>query len=658
MSDTSGNLKTALENAARGWPVFPCRPDKSPYTAHGFKDASTDETVIREWWRRFPDARVGIDTGGGGLVVVDVDVKNNAPGHENWAQIADELGAEILETTLTRTQSGGLHYYYRCNGHSIASSAGKLAPGIDIRAQGGYVIAYDFLYGPERLRDLPESLAARLAPNEHQKSAAPVGDAIAEGSRNATLTSFAGTMRHPGMSEEAIAAALLAENDRRCKPPLPASEVRAIAASVARYAPAGTPTTAGPSWPEPLGEAAYHGPLGGLVKVWEPECEADPAALLVTLLVGWGSVVGAGPYHTVNADRHRARLFACVVGDSGNSRKGMSYGPSRRALAKIDPEWDANCREGGLSTGEGLISRVRDRTWKGDPGKQRIDDPGVADKRLFLREEEFARVTTAMSRDKNTLSQIIRNLWDTGDASVLTKGPHDKTTGAHVCLIGNITQSELRRALTECDAKNGFANRFLWVCAKRARSLPRGGNVDLPAAQPLVHALQETFGLIHAGEFDGEIPWSEEAGGLWDVSYEGLFAAGDGLTAAILARSHSQVLRLALTYALADGSHAIELVHLEAALEVWRYCAASVRYIFGDRTGNATADKILDALKHGNLSRTQINELFGGHKLKPELDAALATLAEAGLAHCEKVDEGNSHVEVWRADPAAGGRLR
>ena len=369
------------------------------------------------------------------------------------------------------------------------------------------------------------------------------------------------------------------------------------------------PAAAESVWPQPLGEAAYHGPLGGLVKVWTPECEADPAALLVTLLVGWGSVVGAGPYHTVNADRHRARLFACVVGNSGDSRKGMSHGPVRRALGKVDPEWDANCREGGLSSGEGLISRVRDRTWKaekGDPSKHRIADPGVTDKRLFLREEEFARVTTVMSRDKNTLSQIIRNLWDTGDASVLTKGPHDKTTGAHVCLIGNITQSELRRALTDCDAENGFANRFLWVCAKRSRSLPRGGNVDLPASRPFIEALQEAYGFIHAGEFDGEIPWSKEAGELWDATYEGLFALGDGLTAAILARSHAQVLRLALTYALADGSHAIELVHLEAALEVWRYCAASVRYIFGDRTGDATADRILEALRRGDLSRTQI----------------------------------------------------
>ena len=469
MSDTSGNLKTALENAARGWPVFPCRPDKSPYTAHGFKDASTDETVIRAWWRRFPDALVGIDTGGAGLVVVDVDVKNNAPGLENWAQIADELGAEILETTMTRTQSGGLHYYYRCNGHSIASSAAKLALGIDIRAQGGYVIAYDFVSGPERLRDLPDSLAARLAPKEHQKSAAPVGDAIAEGSRNATLTSFAGTMRHPGMSEEAIAAALLAENDRRCKPPLPASEVRAIAASVARYAPAGTPSTAGPSWPEPLGEAAYHGPLGGLLRAWEPHNEADPAAMLVTMLIGWGSIVGCAPFHAAGQDNHPARLFACVVGNSAAARKGMSLGPPMAALKEIDPQWADGCLASGLSSGEGLIYRVRNPKWRAARGKQALEDPGVTDKRLFVREAEFARVLTVMGRESNTLSTIIRDLYDTGDAAVMTKGLSDNTHGAHVCLIAHITREELQRAMGDVEAVNGFANRFLWVCARRSR---------------------------------------------------------------------------------------------------------------------------------------------------------------------------------------------
>ena len=405
-------------------------------------------------------------------------------------------------------------------------------------------------------------------------------------------------------------------------------------------------------WPEPLGEAAYHGPIGGLVKVWEPECEADPAALLVTMLVGWGSIVGAGTYHTVNADRHSPRLFACVVGDSGNSRKGMSYGPPKAALSLVDPEWADRCLASGLSTGEGLISRVRDPKFKADKAEQIVDDPGVPDKRLFLKEAEFARVTAVMSRDANTLSQIIRDLWDTGQAAVMTKGQHDKTTGAHVCLIGHITKAELRRALTDCDAENGFANRFLWVCAKRARNLPLGGTVDLPAARPFVHALQDVAGAIGAGEFAGEIPWSTDAQSLFCAAYEGLFATGSGLTGAILGRSHSQVLRIALAYALADGCHQIQLAHLEAALEVWRYCRDSVHYIFGDRTGDSTADRIRDALGRGDLNRTDISDLFDRHKSKAELDAALATLAEAGLAHSDKVNHGNRHVEVWRAGPA------
>jgi len=96
-------------------------------------------------------------------------------------------------------------------------------------------------------------------------------------------------------------------------------------------------------------------------------------------------------------------------------------------------------------------------------------------------------------------------------------------------------------------------------------------------------------------------------------------------------------------------------VHLEAALEVWRYCAESAAYVFGDRTGDKTADHILAALKTGPLGRTKISELFGRNKSKDALDAALAMLAGAGLAHCVHTSEGKSHTEVWHAGRALKG---
>lgn len=83
--------------------------------------------------------------------------------------------------------------------------------------------------------DLDELLPE--APDEPKGTADPVADTVGEGERNAMLASLAGSMRRRGMGEPAILAALLAENATRCVPPLPESEVRRIAASIARYAP-------------------------------------------------------------------------------------------------------------------------------------------------------------------------------------------------------------------------------------------------------------------------------------------------------------------------------------------------------------------------------------------------------------------------------------
>lgn len=242
--------ESALWYARRGWPVLPCN-GKVPLIEHGWQDATTAQATIAAWWRRWPNANVAIATGPAGLVVVDVDAKGDAPGLDSWADLRRELGLDG-ETVTCETPTGGLHVYYRANGQPIGCSAGKLGPGLDVRAQGGYVIAPPSVHpaggeygwalgcGPHEreLQDLPTSLAERLA-EPKPAPAEPLGERIAQGRRNATLASLAGTMRRRGMSQAAIEAALLAENAARCAPPLPEGEVRAIAASVARYEPEG-----------------------------------------------------------------------------------------------------------------------------------------------------------------------------------------------------------------------------------------------------------------------------------------------------------------------------------------------------------------------------------------------------------------------------------
>ncbi len=125
------------------WPVFPCQwwdvRRKRPLTPHGFHNASRDPAVIRAWWQTWPDALIGLPTGRvSGLVVLDIDVKHS---EANGFDTLDDLGYSILpDTPMTHTGSGGLHVYFTAPERELKCSAGVIGPGLDVRADGGYVI--------------------------------------------------------------------------------------------------------------------------------------------------------------------------------------------------------------------------------------------------------------------------------------------------------------------------------------------------------------------------------------------------------------------------------------------------------------------------------------------------------------------------------------
>lgn len=132
-------LQAALEYAKRGWPVFPCEEQgnnaKKPYTEHGFKDASSDEEAIRQWWRRWPNALIGTPTGYN-FWVLDVDLPN---GPENLRRLEEQHG-ELSAVMAQRTQSGGTQLFFRCNGQKVRNSVGRIADNLDVRGVGGYCI--------------------------------------------------------------------------------------------------------------------------------------------------------------------------------------------------------------------------------------------------------------------------------------------------------------------------------------------------------------------------------------------------------------------------------------------------------------------------------------------------------------------------------------
>lgn len=147
----SHNLDTALSYAQNGWSVFPLKYQnidgesqawKHPLTKHGFKDATTNETQIREWWTKHPKANIGIATGKkSGLLVLDIDLKNGKNGQRTLDHLIEKYGP-LGDALEVETGTGGKQLYFKYPSHvKIGNSAGKLGDGLDTRGEGGYVVA-------------------------------------------------------------------------------------------------------------------------------------------------------------------------------------------------------------------------------------------------------------------------------------------------------------------------------------------------------------------------------------------------------------------------------------------------------------------------------------------------------------------------------------
>jgi hypothetical protein len=423
----------------------------------------------------------------------------------------------------------------------------------------------------------------------------------------------------------------------------------------------------GTTWPEPPAAAAFHGLAGRIAKAIEPHTEADPIAVLIQVLVAFGNAAGRGPHFQVESSRHYANMNVVLVGQTSKGRKGTSWDHVAWLLRDVDPGWASKCVTDGLSTGEGLIHAVRDPVYKKEPIKEKgrvvdyqdvLADQGVSDKRLLAMQPEFVHVLKTATRDGNTLSPTIRQAWDGGNLNVRTKNNPAKATDAHISMIGHITRDELLRHLGQTEAANGFANRFLWICVRRAKPLPEGGGFREVDVRGFVRELAEAlkFARQHG---DAPVARNQEARELWRDEYPRLSAGGRGMAGAILGRAEAQAVRLSLLYALLDQSNVIRADHLRAALAMSGYAERSALHIFGDSTGDRVADEILRQLSATPTGLTQ-NDLinrFGRHLGADRLGAAFATLTRDDLVYSQTDSPSVGRpAKRWFASGARGER--
>lgn len=389
--------------------------------------------------------------------------------------------------------------------------------------------------------------------------------------------------------------------------------------------------------PEPPGPLAYAGLAGEFVWLADKYTEADPVAVLAHFLTTFGCALGRGPHFMVGATRHDPRIFPLIVGKSSKARKGDSFTPVRAIFEMADPDFLQYRVQSGLASGEGLINAVR------DPASQ--TDTGVSDKRLLVIEPEFARLLKVMTRQGNTLNAIIRDAWDRDRLQNMTKNAPLQATGAHICIVGHITTDELRRELTDTDAANGFANRFITFWVQRSKFLPEPEIFEGEKVERLAQLIAKCLSFARAV---GCMVRDEQAREVWRAEYDDLSADRDGLVGSILARAEAQVVRLAMIYALLDSSAVVRLSHLQSALELWRYSERCADRIFGNATGDRIADDILRSLKQrGRMTRTEIYNLFNRHASSTRISLALDVLVSKALAAYRMEVTGGRPVEVW-----------
>lgn len=242
-----------LRAASRGWQLFPVRARaKTPLVKEWRKVATNDVAQLAAWARAFSGCNWGMATGStSDVAVIDID---GPEGRASSAEL-ERQGLTFPSTlvAITGRLDGGEHRYYRMPlGRDIRNDqSGKIAPHIDLRGNGGYVVCppslhesgkqYSFIDPDVPLANLPDWLVDRLtlSPRIPPPAGCERKQTIDQGGRTNLLVSLAGTMNKRGMSLEAIEAALLTENAARCKPPLEEAKVRRIAADIMNRYPAG-----------------------------------------------------------------------------------------------------------------------------------------------------------------------------------------------------------------------------------------------------------------------------------------------------------------------------------------------------------------------------------------------------------------------------------
>lgn len=671
---TDDRIRAALWFAAQGFGVFSvwsttpagvCRcplgakcesAGKHPIPQRGFRDATTDEQRIRTMLAAASEPNYGL-VPPDGVFVLDVD----GEGIAHLVELEAQYGP--LPATLRTATAHGFHVYLRWP-EGLPRPIGQLWGYVTrwgTGANAGYVIgprsihASGAVYAPVEgttveIAELPDAWARSVIERQHDPSAFievtsggyELPDYGFTGSRYDEILRFIGSRYMRGLSKDEIEIGVRYALAPRFAEPLTDDEITSrfergwkgtperlgvpLPFQVPEVPENGRVVTFGQEWPEPPEEAAYHGIAGSITRAVAPATEADPIAILGTLLATVGACMGHMKF-IYQGSAQGPNVFVVLVGDSSTGRKGTAASIVRDVMSAAYPTWE-KIVVAGLGSGEGLVSYLK----RGEE---------LDEHRALVLESEFGRLLTVMAREGSTLSPVVRDAWDGSPLGRTLAREQSLVAFHHVGIVAHITPVELRHKLSNTDAANGFGNRFVWLSVRRSRLVPFPTS-PRAAAYPWFADLHNA--IVEAQQ-PGELKWSTEAADRWEALYAHLSVRSKpGLLGTLLARTEAQITRFALIYALLDRSTAVELDHLLAAEALWGYAERSVTRIFGESTGDRLADVLRDELVDGALDWDTARRSLA--RSPADFSDSVALLVSLGLA------------EVHSVPRSAGGRPR
>jgi hypothetical protein len=224
--------------------------DKKPACTHGCNDATTDTITIQTWWQENPKYNVGVATGAiSGIFVVDIDANGDDDGEVEWDRLVEQHGT--LMPTVEVITARGRHLYFRCPNTPIRNSAGKIAPGIDIRGDGGYVLVPPSLHpcgkrycwsvdSTSAIAEPPSWLVEIVTAPANGNSITPASEwrtlvtaGVKEGQRDCTIARLAGLLLRHFVDPVVVLELLQVWNMVKCSPALPPEDVDRIVDSIA-----------------------------------------------------------------------------------------------------------------------------------------------------------------------------------------------------------------------------------------------------------------------------------------------------------------------------------------------------------------------------------------------------------------------------------------